>query len=139
MKILVVDGQGGKIGQAVITALKESKVKAEIYGIGTNTAATSAMLKAGADQGATGENPVIVGARDADLIIGPLGIVLADSLLGELTPPMAVAIGKSRAQKILIPLNKCASYVVGVLEIPFSEHIRLAVDKALDWIAEQEQ
>lgn len=137
MKILVIDGQGGKIGQAVISSLKEAEVMAELYALGTNTVATSAMLKAGADQGATGENPVIVASRDADLIIGPLGIVLADSLLGEFTPAMAVAIGQSRAQKILIPLNKCATCVVGVTEMPFTEHIKLAVNTALNWISEQ--
>ena len=92
MKIVIIDGQGGRMGKAVIEQLKSSYPELELYAIGTNSIATSAMLKAGASYGATGENPVIVNARNADLIIGPIGIVMADSLMGEITAAMATAV-----------------------------------------------
>lgn len=127
MKIVVIDGQGGKMGQAVIIQLKKAHPELFITAVGTNSIATSAMLKAGADAGATGENPVIVASRDADMIIGPIGIVITDSLLGEITPAMAEAIGKSRAHKILIPVNKCNHYVVGCESLPLTEFISLVI------------
>lgn len=109
---------------------------AQIYAIGTNSIATAAMLKAGADYGATGENPVLVNSRDADYIIGPLGIMAADSLLGEVTPAMAVAVGQSSAMKILLPVNKCNHHVVGVSsEYSMSELAEQAVLYLLDCIA----
>ena len=109
---------------------------AQIYAIGTNSIATAAMLKAGADYGATGENPVLVNSRDADYIIGPLGIMAADSLLGEVTPAMAVAVGQSSAMKILLPVNKCNHHVVGVSsEYSMSELAEQAVRYLLDCIA----
>lgn len=95
-KIVVIDGQGGRMGKTVVEQLKNTYPDLPLTAIGTNSIATSAMLKAGADLGATGENPVITACRDADLIIGPLGIVIADSLLGEITPAMSSAIGSSR-------------------------------------------
>lgn len=127
MKIVIIDGQGGKMGQSVITQLKKSFPKLPVIAIGTNSIATSAMLKAGADAGATGENPVLVASRDADVIIGPIGIVIADSLLGEITPAMAEAIGKSRAYKILIPVNRCNHYVVGCEDLSLTEYIDLVI------------
>lgn len=134
MKIVIIDGQGGKIGQAVITALRAAEISGEIFAIGTNSTATAAMLKAGADCGATGENPVIVAGRDADIIVGPIGIMIADSLLGEVTPAMAVAVGQSHAQKFLIPLNKCSTRVVGTPELPFADYVKLTVAAVLDFI-----
>ena len=95
MKIVIIDGQGGRMGKAVLEQLKSSYPELELYAIGTNSIATSAMLKAGASYGATGENPVIVNARNADLIIGPIGIVMADSLMGEITAAMATAVSSS--------------------------------------------
>ena len=96
MKIVVIDGQGGRMGALLCDKIRKNKEKlpsgTELIAIGTNSAATAAMLKAGADFGATGENPVLVACRDADFIIGPLGIMAADSLLGEVTPAMAVAV-----------------------------------------------
>ena len=91
MMIMVIDGQGGKMGKNIVEQLKKRFPEDELLAIGTNSIATAAMLKAGADAGATGENPAIVGSRRADIIIGPMGIVIADSLLGESTPKMAVA------------------------------------------------
>ncbi|NLI71722.1 MAG: DUF3842 family protein [Bacteroidales bacterium] len=115
--ILVVDSQGGGIGRAVIRSLKQHFPDNEIVAIGTNGVATSAMLKAGADQAATGENAVVVTAKKADVIIGPIGIVIADSLLGEITPKMALAIGQSNAKRILIPVNHCDNIIVGVPDL----------------------
>ena len=118
MKIVVIDGQGGRMGALLCEKIrknqKELPTETELIAIGTNSAATAAMLKAGADCGATGENPVLVACRDADFIIGPLGILAADSLLGEVTPAMAIAVGGSPAQKLLLPVNRCNHHVVGV-------------------------
>ena len=135
MKLIVIDGQGGKMGHAVIVQLKKSHPELEITAIGTNSIATSSMLKAGADAGATGENPVIIGCRDADIIIGPIGIVIANSLLGEITPAMAVAVGSSPAQKILIPSGKCHQFVAGCQEMPLGDYIRDVVQK-VDYLLE---
>lgn len=125
---MVIDGQGGRMGKSIVEQMKRNFPEDEILAIGTNSIATAAMLKAGADAGATGENPAIVGCRTADLIIGPLGIVIADSLLGEITPAMAAAIGQSRAKKILLPVNRCQHYVVGCRDLPLGELVRMAVE-----------
>ena len=116
MKILIIDAQGGGIGKQVVSALKNRFPENEITAVGTNSAATTAMLRAGADHGATGENAVIVGCRQADVIIGPIGIVVADALYGELTPAMSLAVGQSRAKRILIPVNHCNNVIVGVTD-----------------------
>lgn len=130
MTIVVIDGQGGKMGQMIIEKLKEELTDCQLIAIGTNSIATSAMLRAGADFGATGENAVIFNCAGADIIVGPLGIVVANSFLGEITPKMAIAVGESRAQKILIPTNKCNNKVVGTEDLPFSEYVNLAVQEA---------
>ena len=129
MKITVIDGQGGRIGRTVIEQLKEKHGELALFAIGPNSIATSAMLKAGADYGATGENAVIVNAADSDIIIGPIGIVFANALLGEITPAIATAIGASKAYKILIPVNRCNHYVAGCTEASMSEYIKLAINK----------
>ena len=116
MKVLVIDGQGGGLGRQLVTAVKARYPEAEVLAVGTNSAATNAMLKAGADQAATGENSVAVACRKADAIMGPVGIVIADSMLGEITPRMAVSIGQSPAKRILIPVNLCDNIVVGVAD-----------------------
>ena len=116
MKILIIDAQGGGIGMQVVSALKNRFPENEITAVGTNSAATTAMLRAGADHGATGENAVIVGCRQADVIIGPIGIVVADALYGEITPAMSLAVGQSRAKRILIPVNHCNNVIVGVTD-----------------------
>lgn len=125
-KIVIIDGQGGKIGSLLTGRLKKESGRYELYALGTNSIATAAMLKAGADFGATGENPVIVNCRDADMIVGPIGIVAADSLFGEITPAMAVAVGQSRAQKVLLPIDRCNHYVVGVQDLPIPELVEAA-------------
>lgn len=129
MKIMVIDGQGGKMGKTIVEQLKKNFPQDEILAIGTNSIATAAMLKAGADAGATGENPVTVASKEADLIIGPMGIVIADSLLGEVTPKMAVAVGQSPAKKLLIPVNRCQHFVIGCRDLPLGEYMRLVVDE----------
>lgn len=126
MKIVIIDGQSGRMGNSVVSQLKTACPELSLTAIGTNSIATAAMIKAGADFGATGENPVIVACRDADLIIGPLGIVIADSLMGEITPAIAAAIGSSLAHKILIPVNRhCRHTLVGCQELSLNEYIKL--------------
>lgn len=127
MKIVVIDGQGGRMGRQLIEGVRSAGFSCDITAIGTNVLATSAMLKAGADRGATGENPVIVACRDADVIVGPIGILAADSLLGEVTPAMAVAVGQSRAAKLLLPVNQCKNIVVGTQQMTFSQLVAEAV------------
>ena len=117
MNILVIDAQGGGIGKQVVTAVKKRLPELVITAIGTNSLATSSMLKAGADNAATGENAVVVGCRTADIIVGPVGIAIADSLLGEITPKMATAVGQSNAKRILIPINHCNNIIVGVEDL----------------------
>ncbi len=129
MKILVIDAQGGGIGRQVVASIRKSFPDAVITAVGTNSLATSAMLKAGADQAATGENAVIVNSRRTDIIIGPVGIVIADALLGEITPAMAVAVGQSAAKRILIPVNHCDNIVVGVPN--------LGLGKLIDGVVEE--
>ncbi len=113
MKVVVIDGQGGKLGRLLVESIVKENVPCDIYAIGTNSTATAAMMKGGAQYGATGENPVVVACRDADVIVGPIGIVSADSLCGEITPKMAVAIGQSAAVKLLLPVSHCNNKVVG--------------------------
>ena len=113
MKIIVIDGQGGNIGRQLVKDIREAFPEVYIRAIGTNSAATANMLKGGADEAATGENAFIVGCREADLIVGPIGIAVADALLGEVSPAMAKAVGQSTAKKVLIPLNRCDVLVAG--------------------------
>ena len=135
IKIVIIDGQGGRVGSLLTEKLRKASLpEAEIYAVGTNAAATAAMMKAGADHGATGENPVLVACRDADYIIGPLGILAADSLLGEITPPMAVAVGQSQAQKLLLPVNRCNHHVVGVQDLSLSALAEQTITDLLSFI-----
>ena len=127
MKILIIDGQGGGLGRQLVSAVKEKYPETEILAVGTNSAATNAMLRAGADQAATGENSVSVAAGIADVIMGPVGIVIADSMLGEITPRMALAVGRSRAKRILIPVNLCDNIGVGTYDVPMSKNVQNAV------------
>ena len=144
-KILVIDGQGGKMGRLVIEQLTASanhvasannSPSFEITAIGTNSIATATMLKAGADNGATGENPVIVNCRNADIVIGPIGIIAADALHGEVTAAMATAIGACRAQKILLPVSRCRISIMGVTHMPAAELVNMAVMRVLAFIGD---
>lgn len=114
MKVLIIDGQGGRMGGQLVKAVTERFPEAEIMAVGTNSTAAAAMVKSGAVYAATGENAVMVACRKADVIIGPVGIVIADSLYGEVTPGMALAVARSSAVRILLPLNRCENIIAGV-------------------------
>lgn len=129
MNILVIDGQGGNLGKQICKMLLDRLTNVKIRAVGTNSLATESMLKTGIDEAATGENAVIVGARWADVIVGPIGIVIADALLGEVTAKMAAAVGSADAKRILIPMNKCDTIVAGIENIPTSALIESAVQK----------
>jgi hypothetical protein len=137
MNLLVIDGQGGQLGSQIIKAIRNKYNDIYIMAVGTNATATASMIKAGANQGATGENPVIVASRKANVIIGPIGIVIADSLLGEITPKMAVAIGQSNATKILVPINKCENLVAGVPNLTTSALIDDTLNKLQEIISKK--
>lgn len=140
MTILIIDGQGGRIGRSLVERVcrlkEESKRDFRIIAVGTNSMATSAMLKGGAVEAATGENPVLVCAPMADVIMGPIGIVTANSLLGEITSAMAEAVGRSKAVRILIPVDKCETRVAGVKGKTTTELIEDAVDLLKQELAE---
>ena len=139
MQVVVIDGQGGRMGRMIIEEIRRSALPCSITAVGTNVLATSAMLKAGADRGATGENPVIVNCRDADVIIGPIGVIVADALLGEVTPAMAVAVGQSRAVKLLVPVNQCKNIVVGTQQMTLTQLAAEAVAQLKALCAEENQ
>jgi len=130
-KILVIDGQGGKMGALLVKKLKEASPETEVMAVGTNSLATNAMLKAGADMGATGENPVIRAAARVDIIAGPVGIISANAILGEVTPRMAEAVGSSDALKVLVPVSNCNICVAGVREMKLADYIDEAVKEIL--------
>lgn len=121
MNVLVIDGQGGQLGGQIIKLLKENFAGLDITAVGTNATATATMLKAGAKQAATGENSVIVACRKANVVIGPIGIVVADSMLGEVTPKMAVAVGQADAARILLPVNRCDNIIAGIPELSVTD------------------
>ena len=129
MNVVIIDGQGGRLGRMLVEEIIAAGYDCRLTAVGTNSIATAAMLKAGAAAGATGENPVLVAAREADVILGPLGLLVADSLLGEITPAMARAVGQSRAVRLLLPVNMCNNRVVGVGDHSFAELVRCAVSE----------
>ena len=137
MKILLIDGQGGKIGRELTESILKRFPDVDLTVVGTNTIATTSMIKGGAKNAATGENAVIVGARKADIIVGPIGIVIADSLLGEITPEMALAVARSEATKILIPMTKCDNLVAGIKSQSISDLIEDILNKIADIIDKQ--
>ena len=128
-KVLVIDGQGGGLGRQLVAALSAQCPQAQLTAVGTNSLAANAMLKAGASRAATGENAVVVNCRRADVIVGPIGIVIADALLGEITPAMAAAVCQSGAKRVLVPINHCENYVVGVPDQPVSQLVAAAAQK----------
>ena len=125
---MVIDGQGGGLGRQLVAAIKARLPQVTVLAVGTTSAATTAMLRAGADQAATGENAVVVGSRSADAIVGPVGIVIADAMLGEITPQMAVAVGQSQAGRVLIPVSQCDNIVAGAQGQPMAKLVQSAVD-----------
>ena len=134
MNILVIDGQGGQLGAQLIKAVLARFNDVSLTAVGTNAVATATMLKAGAKNAATGENPVVVACRKANVIIGPVGIVIADSLFGEVTDKMAVAVGQADAVRILIPVNRCDNIVAGVSSLNMGALVEDAVSKLADII-----
>ncbi len=130
-RALIVDGQGGGIGAQLAKMLAhELPAGWELIAVGTNVTATGAMLRAGASQGATGENAVVYNAARADLIMGPIGVLLANGILGEVSPAMAAAVSGAAAVKILIPTSTCGVYVAGTEELRLEDYLRLAVEQA---------
>ena len=129
MNLLIIDGQGGQLGAQLVKEITTQFPSITVTAIGTNATATAAMMKAGANQVATGENPVVVACRTADVILGPIGIVIADSLIGEVTPKMAVAVGQAQATRILIPMNKCDNLIAGVSSRSTAAVIADAIEK----------
>lgn len=132
LKVAVIDGLGGGIGKSLIEKIKRSAPdKFELIALGTNSLATSAMIKSGADMGATGENPIVVNSDKVDVIMGPLAIVIPNSIMGEITPKMAYAIGNSSVLKILIPINKCNIEIAGTENKNINELLDSAVNELL--------
>ena len=131
MNVLVIDGQGGGLGKQLVAALSTQCPEIRLTAVGTNSLAANAMRKAGAPRAATGENAVAVNCRSADIIVGPIGIVMADALLGEITPAMAQAVAQSDARRILIPANRCDTLVVGV-SAPIGTLVEQAAAAVLD-------
>ncbi len=129
MNILIIDGQGGQLGSQIVKAVISRYPGIDLTAVGTNSAATTSMVKAGAKKAATGENPIIVACRKADVIIGPIGIVIADALLGEITPDAAKAVGQSNAVRILIPINKCENLIAGVSSLTLTSLIDDTLEK----------
>lgn len=123
MTVLIIDGQGGNLGRQLIRATRERFPEHEVIAVGTNALATSNMLKSNPHKAATGENAVVVACRRADVILGPVGIVIADALLGEVTPKMAVAVGQSEGVRILIPMSRCGTRIAGVEDCSTGELI----------------
>ena len=129
MRIMVMDGQGGGVGRSLLEALKERFPEAELIAVGTNATAPANMMKSGVINGATGENAVVYNSKRADVIVGPVGIVMADAMLGEITPVMAAAVASNDAKLILIPMNKCHVTIVGVESKRLGDYIAEAADE----------
>jgi hypothetical protein len=134
LRIAVIDGQGGGLGRSLIERLRKDMPKdIKILALGTNSTATVLMLKAGADEGATGENAIICNAPKVEYILGPIGIIIANSLMGELTPSMARAVCESPAKKILIPMGKCNVEVAGVKQEQLASCMEDAVNRLKEY------
>ena len=131
-RICVIDGQGGGIGSTIIKKLKEYfGEKVEIIALGANAIATSQMLKARANRGASGENAIVHTIKSVDVIIGPIGIILANAMMGEITPKIAEAVASSPAKKLLIPLTQENVEIVGLSSIPLPHFIELLIQENL--------
>lgn len=124
MEILVIDGQGGGIGKSLVEAIKKFDPEIFVIAVGTNSAATNSMKKAGANAVATGENAIIYNAKQADLIVGPIGIIFGNAMYGEISPAMAQAVSCSEAQKYLIPVSQCSGHVLGIEAKTIQEYIQ---------------
>ena len=134
MNILVIDAQGGGIGKQLVARIKKEHPSENVIAVGTNSIATAAMIKAGADQGATGENSVVVACGMADIIIGPVGIVIADAMLGEITSTIAQAVAQAEATRILIPFNMCDTLIAGIADASTGSLIDAAMKTLCSYI-----
>lgn len=139
MNVVIMDAQGGGIGRMLVEQMKKLLPEQHLIAVGTNALATAAMLRSGADQGATGENAVRVNAARADLILAPIGMVLCDAMLGEVTPDMALSVGRSPAFKILVPVSRCGVAVAGNGDRPLAENVQQAAERAKKWLLDREQ
>ena len=129
MKIMIVDGQGGGVGRSLVEAMRERYADAELIAVGTKAAATSNMMKGGTAVGATGENAVVYNSARVDYIVGPVGIIMANAMLGEITPRMAEAIASADVPVLLIPMSRCNARIMGVENRKLGDYIKEAVDK----------
>ncbi len=134
MRVVIMDAQGGGLGRLLTEMMKKRLPEQPLTAVGTNALATAAMLKAGADQGATGENAVRVCAAEADVILAPIGMVLCDAMLGEVTAGMAAAVGGSRAHKFLVPVSRCSVTVAGMPELSLQDRAAAAAEAAVQWL-----
>ena len=134
MKVLIIDGQGGGLGRQLVVAVKERFPEIEVLAVGANSTATGAMLRAGADQAGTGGKAVLVASGRADVIRGPVGIVIADAMLGEIRPVMAAAAGQSEAKRILLPVGQCDNIIAGVRDMPMAKMVQEAVELLAGWV-----
>ena len=132
MKIMVMDGQGGGVGRCLVEEIHERYPDAEVIAVGTNAMATSNMMRGGTTIGATGENAVVYNSGRVDVIVGPIGIVIANAMMGEITPRMAEAVSSSEAKILLIPMSRCNAHVVGVAEKKLGDYIKEAIDRIQD-------
>ena len=132
MKIMVMDGQGGGVGRSLVEEIHERYADAEVIAVGTNAMATSNMMRGGTTIGATGENAVVYNSGRVDVIVGPIGIVIANAMMGEITPRMAEAVSSSEAKILLIPMSRCNAQVVGVAEKKLGDNIKEAIDRIQD-------
>lgn len=137
MVIAVVDGQGGGIGRAIVEKIKAAMPDIRVIALGTNSVATGQMLRAGADEGATGENAIIHNMQHVDIVVGVIGILNANAMMGELSPAMAAAIGGSHTYKVLLPINRCHIHVVSVEDVPLGKHIDNAIEAIEEYIKEE--
>ena len=137
LQILVIDGQGGGIGKNLIEQIRKANLPVFITATGTNALATSVMLKAGADQGASGENAILFNLQNADIIVGPLGILFANAILGEISPAIATATASCPKPKILIPVTKCHAFIMGIQEKPMTQYIEEAIEKIKSYLGPQ--
>ena len=133
MKVLIIDGQGGGLGRQLVVAVKERFPEIEVLAVGANSTLLES-ARAGADQAATGENAVLVASRRADVTMGPIGIVIADAMLGEITPVMAAAAGQSEAKRILLPVGQCDNIIAGVRDMPMAKMVQEAVELLAGWL-----
>lgn len=134
MEVVVIDGQGGGLGRSIVEAIKSSDLDLTVIGVGTNSIATNSLRKGGADIIATGENAIIYNAKNAKIIIGPIGLAFTNSMYGEISPNMAKAVNESEAKKYFLPISKCSSTVIGIVKKPMNEYIEELIGELKEYV-----